>query len=431
MRAKRSSSWKLFDRARYDLPLDQAVQGYSDPDDAIVLLRATGEGVEVVSRKLADGTETVLGPQIPSLHPEVVWDPYLSAPVAIVTGEERPVYQWLDPQLGAVHAKLGRVFKGKSVLLSSWSRDRSRYLIRVDAPDTVPQWLLFETAGNQVSPIGHEYPDLSEAPMGSTRWLTYKARDGLEIPAYLTLPPGLAAGIKPPLVVLPHGGPAARDEFEFDWWAQFLASRGYAVLRPQFRGSEGFGAAFERAGDGEWGGKMQTDLLDGVAQLAKDGVIDPKRVCIVGASYGGYAALAGVSLHPDDYRCAVSVAGISDIGLMLLDTRRAGGADSPGLQYWRRVAGDSRATPGILAATSPAKQAAKIKAPVLLIHGAEDTVVDINQSRTMEAAMKASRGDVQFVVLPGDDHYLSSSETRTRMLEAVDVFLAKHLPVAP
>ncbi len=429
-RAKGTSGWKVFDRARYDLPLDQAVVGYSDPDDAIILLKAGGEGVQVVRHSLADGSETVLGPQTPSLQPQVFWDTYLDKPVAIITGDERPVYQWLDPQLGAVHAKLSRVFKGKAVTLSSWSRDRSRYLVRVDAPSAVPQWMLFEAASNQVSPIGPEYPQLADTPMGPTRWLTYKARDGLDIPAYLTLPPGLAAGAKPPLVVLPHGGPASRDEFGFDWWVQFLASRGYAVLQPQFRGSGGFGDAFERAGDGEWAGKMQTDLLDGIAHLAKEGVVDPARVCIVGASYGGYAALAGVALHPGDYRCAVSVAGVSDVGLMILDTRREGG-DSPELQYWRRVAGDSRVTSGILAASSPAKLADRIKAPVLLIHGEEDTVVDINQSRVMDSAMKAAGGDVQFIVLPGDDHYLSSSETRTRMLESVEVFLTRHLPVTP
>ena len=429
VRPKGSSSWKLFDRSRYDLPLDQAVLGYSDPDDAIILLKADGAGVQVISHRLADGAETALGPQTPSLHPKVLWDTYQNKPAAIATGEERPVYQWLDPQLGAVHAKLARVFKGKAVTLSSWSRDRSRYLIRVDAPDAVPQWLMFETASNQVSPIGFEYPELSELKLGQTRWLTYKARDGLDIPAYLTLPPGLAAGVVPPLVVLPHGGPASRDDFGFDWWVQFLAARGYAVLQPQFRGSAGFGEAFERAGDGEWAGKMQTDLLDGIAHLAKEGLVDPGRVCIVGASYGGYAALAGVSMHPDDYRCAVSVAGVSDLGMMILDTKRAGGGDSPDLQYWRRIAGDSRVTPGILAASSPVKLAQNIRAPVLLIHGAEDTVVDINQSQTMDKAMKAARRDVEFIVLPGDDHYLSSSDTRTRMLEAVDAFLAKHLPV--
>ena len=156
--------------------------------------------------------------------------------------------------------------------------------------------------------------------MGTTRWITYKARDGLEIPAYVTLPPRAPPkDARLPLVAPPHGGPRVRDAYDFDYVAQFLATRGYAVLQPQFRGSAGFGEDFVKAGKGEWGGKMQTDLLDGVAVLAAAGEVDPKRVCIVGASFGGYAALAGATLLPDAYRCAASIAGIGDLGQLILE----------------------------------------------------------------------------------------------------------------
>jgi dipeptidyl aminopeptidase/acylaminoacyl peptidase len=428
-RAKGERRWKLIDRAPYEETREQVVVGYSEPDDAVIMLKSAPEGVKVVRRALADGAETVLGPQINSQSPHVTWDLERNMPIGIVVEEERPAYQWLDAEMGAVHAKLARVFKGKLVTLMGWSSDRSRFVVRIDASDSVPQWMLFEAATNQLSPIGDEYPELAEVRLGATRWLTYKARDGLEINAYLTLPPGLAAGVKPPLVVMPHGGPASRDSYGFDWWVQFLASRGYAVLQPQFRGSSGFGDSFERAGEREWGGKMQTDLLDGVDHLAKDGVIDSARVCIVGASYGGYAALAGATLHPDAWRCAASINGISDLTLMILDETRS--SNEATQQYWRRVAGDSRVTPGFLVSISPAKLADRAKAPILLIHGEEDTVVNINQSRVMFNALQAARRPVEFVTLEGDDHFLSGSEPRTKMLETLEVFLARNLPVAP
>src|SRR5262249_22277991 len=148
-----------------------------------------------------------------------------------------------------------------------------------------------------------------------TKRITYEAADGMKIPAYLTLPAGRPAS-KLPLVVLPHGGPASRDTADFDWWAQAIAAQGYAVLKPNYRGST-IRQEVLSCGYGQWGRKMQTDLSDGVRYLAKQGVIDPARVCIVGASYGGYAALAGVTIDPGVYRCAVSVAGLSDLKLML------------------------------------------------------------------------------------------------------------------
>jgi len=428
-RAKGERRWKLIDKAPYEETREQVVVGYSEPDDAVIMLKAATDGVKVVRRSLVDGAETELGPRIASSSPDVAWDLERNTPIGIVVEQDRPDYQWLDADLGAVHAKLSRVFKGKVVTLTGWSRDRARFVVRIDASDSVPQWMLFEAATNQLSPIGDEYPELADVQLVATRWLTYKAGDGLDINAYLTLPNGLAAGVKPPLVVLPHGGPASRDNFGFDWWVQFLASRGYAVLQPQFRGSSGFGERFERAGDREWGGKMQTDLLDGVAQLARDGVIDPARVCIVGASYGGYAALAGATLHPEAWRCAASINGVSDLSLMILDETRS--SNEATQQYWRRVAGDSRVTPGFLVSISPAKLADRAKAPILLIHGEEDTVVDINQSRVMFNALQAARQPVEFVTLEGDDHFLSGSGPRTKMLETLEVFLARNLPVAP
>ncbi|THD50602.1 S9 family peptidase, partial [Phenylobacterium sp.] len=368
--------------------------GYSEPDDAIYL----GLDGQLVLKSLTDGTTKPLGPAQPMTNPILVWDPYRITAVGIRTGGEKPEFDWLDPEIGAVHTALSKVFKDKAVELTGWSTDRTRFVAKVDAPGAPSVWYLFDKTRKELSPIGEEYPELKGAVFGTTRWITYKARDGQEIPAYLTLPPGAQAqGAKAPLIVLPHGGPGARDTYEFDFLAQFLATRGYAVLQPQFRGSWGFGKAFEDAGQGEWGGKMQTDLLDGIAAAAASGDIDPTRVCIVGASYGGYAALAGVTLHPDAYRCAASIAGVSDLGLFVVEQVRLFGTDTGGFQELRKMlAGSSTAK---LVATSPAHQAAAIRAPVLLIHGDKDTVVPFEQTQHMADAMKAAGKPVEMVTL--------------------------------
>jgi dipeptidyl aminopeptidase/acylaminoacyl peptidase len=300
-----------------------------------------------------------------------------------------------------------------------------------ESPDAPPTWYLYDISRGELSPFGESYPELAGAEFGRTRWFTYKARDGVEIPAYLTLPPGAAPGSKPPLVVLPHGGPASRDTYEFDYLTQFLATRGYAVLRPQFRGSTGFGGAFEKAGDHEWAGKMQSDLVDGVAALGAEGLIDPQRACIVGWSFGGYAALISAALFPDAYRCVVSVNGVSDLSMLIGQEKSSFGDDSPALAYWRRVVGDPDVNESVLKESSPAYQAARIKAPVLLIHGQEDTTAPYKHSLTMRKALIAAGKPVEMVAIEGDDHYLFRSQTRTWMLEALEGFLAKHLPAKP
>ena len=261
------------------------------------------------------------------------------------------------------------------------------------------------------------------------RPIQYAARDGLNIHGYLTLPPGAADPSGLPLVVLAHGGPAARDVAGFDWWAQALASRGYAVLQANFRGSTGYGRDFLEAGYGEWGRKMQTDLSDGVRWLAAEGVIDPARVCIFGASYGGYAAMAGLALDSDVYRCGVSVAGVSDLRRMVnREARRDVRKDNQAVRYWNRFMGAARLDDRALDDLSPAYLAASVDSPLLLIHGRDDTVVPIEQSRVMAQAMRRADKPVEFVELPGEDHWLSRSETRRQMLVETVRFLEANNP---
>ena len=421
-RGKGQSQWSKIwsDNGRDE---DRYYYGYSEPDDGIYLY----EDSKLLRRKLSDGaTETLGGPYVAS-SVSLIYDPLLKTAVGLKTAGEKPTIQWLDPSLGAAHASLSKVFKDRSVSLENWSADHTRLVVYVTAPTSPGAWYLFDRTRKELSPLGEGYPELKGVALGHVRWFTYKARDGLEIPAYLTLPPGASdKGAKLPLVVLPHGGPAARDNFEFDFLAQFLASRGYAVLQPQFRGSDGFGKAFMDAGRGEWGGKMQEDLLDGVAAIAASGDVDPARICIVGASYGGYAALAGATMHPDAYKCAASIAGVADLGLLLVEKKRLYGPDSAGMEAWRRTLGDAPIAK--LQATSPARLAANVRAPVLLIHGDKDTVVPFEQSQVMADAMKAAGKPVELVTLVNENHYLTRAATRTQMLEALEGFLAKNLP---
>ena len=402
--------------------------GYSDPDDAIYLTRQTPDGAQMMRHRLSDGVEEPLGHAVKGTDAGLVMDPLRKTAVGIASGAEQEHVEWLDPTLGGVSAAISRVFKGSEVTLQSWSADRSRIVVRVSSGASPGVWYLFDAPKKELSPLGEEYPELKGVSFGPTRWITYKARDGLEIPAYLTLPPAGATGArKPPLIVLPHGGPTARDDGDFDWLTQFLATRGYAVLRPQFRGSTGFGHAFEVAGRGEWGGKMQTDLLDGVAAVASQGEVDTSRVCIVGWSFGGYAALAGVSLHPEAYKCAASMAGISNLGLLLNEEEGDGGTFSlHGLRS--QISG---ASPEKLRATSPIRQLDAIRVPVLLMHGDRDSTVPYAQSRAMAEAMTAAGKPVEFVTFEGQDHYLLKSAPRTKLLETLGAFLAKNLPVTP
>ncbi len=269
--------------------------------------------------------------------------------------------------------------------------------------------------------IGFEYPAIQGPAIGAVSTFEYTAQDGLELEAILTLPPGREP-VNLPVVVLPHGGPTAHDVEQFDWWAQAFASRGYAVLQPNFRGSTGRGSALVRAGDGEWGGKMQSDKSDALMALADAGIADPQRACIVGASYGGYAALAGVTLQQGIYRCAVSVNGVTDLQPMLRNMRTG----TPGVVS-RSIERQFGGRPD-LDTLSPKAHADKADAPILLIHGRDDTVVPFAQSLVMQDALEDAGKAVEFVELEGEDHWLSQPATRKLMLAQSVAFVERHNP---
>jgi len=329
---------------------------------------------------------------------------------------------YFDPALQHVQTLLEKAFPGQSVQILSKDETNSSYVILTDGPRNPPVLSLYTSTNHQVNILQEAYPSLKPEILGEVKPYPYTATDGLQIHAYLTLPPGKPAR-NLPTVIFPHGGPEARDSMDFDWWAQFMASRGYAVLQPNYRGSSGYGWNFTKAGDGEWADKVQQDLKDGVQKLAADGISDPKRVCIVGASWGGFLALGGVTFQPDVYACAVSYAGVFDLAHAVYEGTTF--KSEVGTIWRRRIGADKDSSK--LDSQSPVNFAERVSAPVLLIHSDKDTTVKIEQSQIEERALRHAGKQVEFVTLEGDDHYLEFAETRIKLLNEIDRFLGAHI----
>jgi dipeptidyl aminopeptidase/acylaminoacyl peptidase len=345
-------------------------------------------------------------------------DDWTGAVTGVVYESDKIESYYFDPVLARIQQGLQTALPGESVEIVSYDEARDTLIVRSGDPQHPATYWLYDTTTKQLKVLAGAYPTLQPTDLGAMKPYPYKARDGLDIHAYLTLPPGKAAH-NLPVVIFPHGGPEERDSADFEWWSQFMASRGYAVLQPNFRGSAGYGWKFQSAGFNQWRRAMQDDVTDGVKKLIADGIADPKRICIVGASYGGYAALAGATFTPDLYACAVSVAGVSNlIGLQ---------NSVNGMAYWTTRIGDVDKDADALNAASPALHADQVRAPILLMHGEKDVTVPIDQSVQERDALKKAGKDVSFVPIDGDDHYLNLASTRIRVLTEIAAFLDAHI----
>jgi dipeptidyl aminopeptidase/acylaminoacyl peptidase len=355
---------------------------------------------------------------------KVIVDPTTQEISGIRYHDDRWKTFWVDPKLKLLQARVDRALPGAdNQILGDPARD-SRVLVLSSGASNPGTYFLFDQAKATMGAVLQSYERIDREQLAPVSAVRYRARDGLEIRGYLTIPKGAAAR-NLPLIMFPHGGPFVRDEAMYDPFVQFLANRGYAVFQPQFRGSTGFGKDFVERGYGQWGRKMQDDLDDGLDWLVSTGQVDPKRVCIVGASYGGYAALWGAIRNPERYRCAASVAGVTDLEAQLRSNRKSFTATRYFKEWRTKLKGDERFD---LKSVSPLMQAARLKVPVLIAHGEKDQTVPVAQGRQMVKALAATKADVTSVFYKDGEHDFTSSEDLADFLRRLEAFLAKHNP---
>jgi len=322
------------------------------------------------------------------------------------------------------YRKLEKAFPGSGVAITSTTRDGALSLVVLWNDRTPGDYFLMDTAANTANGVFARMEWLHPDLMAATRRIELKARDGVALHGYLTLPRD-APGKDLPMVVMPHGGPfGIYDDWAFDLDTQLLAAAGYAVLRPNFRGSGNYGRAFRSLGAQEWGGTMQDDLTDATRWAIAEGIADPQRICVVGASYGGYAALMGVAKEPDLYRCAVGYVGVYDLVAMHAEDARHS-------RWMRNWANDWIGERTSLAGRSPVNLAGRVKAPVLLVAGGADDIAPIAHSRKMERALKAAGVPVQTLYVDSEGHGFRKEENRHAYYQRLLAFLAGHIGGSP
>ena len=345
--------------------------------------------------------------------------------IATIYQDERTRIYWKNKEWQADYEFLEKQFPGREVGIGSMTTDENLLIASVSSDTEPGESYLFERKTRKLTLQYRIREQLPREHLAKMEAVSYPSSDGLEIPAFLTLPKGIPAkGL--PVIIFPHGGPWARDGWGYDSYAQFLANRGYAVLQPNFRGSTGYGKKFLNAGNLEWGQKMQDDLTWGAKYLTGRGIADPKRIGIMGGSYGGYATLAGLAFTPDVYACGVSIVGPSNL-LTLLDSIPP---------YWeaaRKVfherMGDPNTSEGKarLERQSPLNSAAKIKSPLLVIQGANDPRVKQAESDQIVVALRDRGFPVEYLVAPDEGHGFARPINNMASFALTEKFLARHL----
>ncbi len=330
---------------------------------------------------------------------------------------------WFDEKWRALQAGLEQGFKGYEVAITSLSLDEKRFLFRVYSDRTPGLYYLADLRGKglQVQPLSAARPAIKAEQMRPMEVVNFTARDGLPIQAYLTRPAG-SDGKRVPLIVLPHGGPWARDSWGFDPEVQFLANRGYAVLQLNFRSSNGYGRAFVDAGDREWGAKMQNDITDGVKWTIDQGIADPERIGIMGGSYGGYATLAGVTYTPELYKFGINIVGVADLKYITRYDVRTNPISRA--VYVKKVGeGDE-----FLRSRSPVNFVSNIRVPTFHAYGRNDPRVEIEQWQQLEGQLKKHGKPYEILLEESEGHGFEKAEAAIKLYKAIDGFLARNMP---
>lgn len=338
------------------------------------------------------------------------------------TGEKGEEH-FFDKEWADINTTLTEKFKGYDLELYSWDDNHTKGIVWVGSDRLPAKYYLYDFNSKEAKELAVARPWLKEETLTEMKPIEYKSRDGLTIHGYLTLPKGVEAK-NLPVVVNPHGGPWARDDWGYNPEVQFLANRGYAVLQMNFRGSTGYGRKFWEVSFKEWGKKMQDDITDGVEWLKKEGIADPKRIAIYGGSYGGYATLAGITFTPDLYACAVDYVGVSNLFTFMNTIPPYW---KPYLDQFHEMVGDPKKDSALLAEASPVMHADKIKVPLFIAQGANDPRVNKAESDQMVDALKKRGIQVEYMVKNDEGHGFMNQNNRFDFYGAMEKFLDKHL----
>jgi dipeptidyl aminopeptidase/acylaminoacyl peptidase len=384
-------------------------------DDVVNLFKAKVQGQFLVEKRIvSENGKFDLG--------GVVLDYNNSQMIAAKFTKDLTEYDYFDANLKQVQADLTATFPQSEVKITSYSLNKNKFIAKISSKHFPLEYFFYDQNKGHLVKIADGYPEARNTSLGNVSQYNYTAGDGLAITGYFTKPT-MNTDELPPLIVIPHGGPESRDDMSFYWLRQFFASEGYAVFQSNFRGSSGFGKKFATAGYGEWGKKMQQDIDDGVDSLIQNKLVDANRICVVGASYGGYVALYSATKKYDKYKCSVSFAGVSNLSDMFYHAKEQLG----GISYWEKSIG-ARRDLDALRKYSPVRLVTKKTRPILILHGEKDTIVPIFQSEKMYKTLKKAKiKGVKYIELENEDHWFSEQKSRKIFLKESLKFIKEHI----
>jgi dipeptidyl aminopeptidase/acylaminoacyl peptidase len=412
---RRMSKFEVFSRESHFTPLAISID---DPNMAYAIGPSEGrDGLWLIDLKEKEEPKLLFShPLVDSTHPILARDRRL---IGARYDDGYPMMYYTDAGIDAEMRGFQKLYPDTFNLIEESSLEDKILLIRSVSDIEGSRFSVYDTGTHTVRTVGTSFPGRDIAALAPMRPISYAARDGTRIPAYISAPPVRRSDL-PPLIVMPHGGPIARDTWDYFFLRQFLVSRGYAVLQMNFRGSGGYGNDWFHAAHQDWGGLTYDDVVDGARWAIEHNVADPERVCIVGWSFGGYLALLGAQRNPDLFRCAVDIAGVSDLRLLIDE----GHNWMSGAETRKRQLGTDTEK---LKHDSPRLHAAEFTVPLLMVHGKNDFQVPFEQSEGMDSALKHAGKPHRFVIVPDADHQFSDVKDRAVLLRETENFLAEHL----